>query len=69
MVNNHIMVYMRSFTIGVISFIPWGHDGCGEWEVSDAGKKGGTIEDPAREGENGGARMPGDSAEEREEGP
>ena len=34
----------------------------------DAGENGGAI-DPANEGEKGGARMPGEPAEEREEGP
>ena len=35
----------------------------------DAGENGGPMEDPASEGEKGGARMPGEPAEEREEGP
>ena len=51
------------------NIVPWGHGECGEWGAIDAGEKGGAMEDPASEGEKGGARIPGEPAEEREEGP
>ena len=38
------------------------------WEDTDTGENGGAME-PASDGEKGGARMPGEPAEEREEGP
>jgi hypothetical protein len=49
---------------------PCDHPECGEGEESDAGEKGGAMEEVgAKEGEKGGAKMPGEPAEEREEGP
>ena len=50
--------------------LPCDHPECGEGEESDAGEKGGAMEQPgAKEGEKGGAMMPGEPADEREEGP
>ena len=61
---------MTHYSCATTKSLPCDHPECGEGEESDAGEKGGAMEElGAKEGEKGGAKMPGEPADEREEGP